>query len=128
MVTNAIEPMKQRENKQLDGYIFPRSIALVSNLIYSLILWSYLLCCYVVWQVWKISLASMEYDSVWHQLKTLRKYLGKRGLGDYWSSSKFSSCCSHCLIVLLWTRAQSDNIRKAAWLSRLTTSLIAGLP
>lgn len=33
LVTNVIEPMKQSESKQLDGYIYPRCIALVPSLL-----------------------------------------------------------------------------------------------
>ena len=62
--------------------------------------------------------SSWKHGCTWHQLRTLLKYLGWRGWGDYWRFLKSSSL--HRPSVLLWTRAQSDNIcRKAAWLSRL---------
>ena len=56
----------------------------------------------------------------WHQLRSIHKYLGRQGWGDYWGFLTRTSCCFHHPTVLLWTHAQLDSIcHNAAWLSGL---------
>ena len=56
----------------------------------------------------------------WHQLRSIHKYLGRQGWGDYWGFLTRASCCFHHPTVLLWTRAQLGSIcHNAAWLSGL---------
>ena len=76
-----------------------------------------LVSCFTVEQsllpVWLCQLTSMEEGSywengcAWHQLRTLCKNLGRQGWRDYSCFWTWSSCCSHCPTVLLWTYAQS---------------------
>ena len=68
-----------------------------------------------------------EYNCAWHHLRTRCNNLGRRYRG-YRSFLALLSCCSCCLTVLLWTHAQSDNIRcKATWLPWLKYLLVCEL-
>ena len=63
---------------------------------------------------------SWDYSYAWHHTRILRKYLCRRGWGDYWCFLTTSSCCSNCPTKLLWLRTPSVSMHlKAAWLPGL---------
>ena len=111
LVTNIIKSMKFSKSKELVGYICARCIVLVLSLP--------LLTGFIVQSLLAVTLCqsasteernSWEYNCAWHQLRTLLKSLGSRGLRDFWCLLKSTSCFSHHCKTLLWTRAQSDII------------------
>ena len=113
--------MKLSKSKQVAGYIFACCIALGPSLP--------LLAGFVVQKLLAVSLYQLartekgnywKYGCAWHQLRTLRRDLGRRGWGDCWCFLTISSYCSHHLTVILWTRDQSNNTRRnATWLPGL---------
>ena len=102
LVTNVIESMKLSKSKQVAGYIFACCIALGPSLP--------LLAGFVVQKLLPVSLCQLantekgcywKYGCNWHQLRTLRRNLGRCGWGDYWCFLTSSSCCSHHPTVIL---------------------------
>ena len=121
LVTNVIEFMTLSKSKQVAGFILACCIAQVPSLP--------LLAGFVVQKLLAVSLYQLartekgnywKYGCAWHQLRTLRRDLGRRGWGDCWCFLTISSYCSHHLTVILWTRDQSNNTRRnATWLPGL---------
>ena len=121
LVTSFLESLEWSDSKKLAGYIFLCCVALALSLP--------LLAGFVVQSLLAVLLChlgsteegnSWKQGCAWQQLRSLYKYLGRRGWGDYWCFMTLSSCCSYRATVLLWARAQSNNTRrKAAWLPGL---------
>ena len=94
--------MKWTKNKQLAGYLLDRCVALAPSLTF---LGGFMEQSVWVSLCWLASTeeSSCGYGCTTHQLRTLRKHLGRRSWGDYWCFLTSSSTCSQssnsCLTV-----------------------------